>query len=146
MIAEAEEIITISKKIGVKVELLADGEAKLFIQKALELFSPFKNTGHLGIGHDSFVIPITKWEYSYMDYLCQEKGYIFFPQRNLLSKKTVVRIEDLRMLGKILEESFGMEYFLTNRYMDFLIAVNWYAIEVTGTMEKTEKLRQFIND
>lgn len=130
--AEAEEIITVGKKLNIKAELLADDEAKSFIQRTLDLFTPFRTTGHLGIGHDSFTLPIDKWEVSYMEYLSQESGYIFFSQGSRLSGRTVVKIENLQELGKILDESFGMEYFLTNKNADFLIAVNWYVVEISG--------------
>lgn len=68
----------------------------------------------------------------------------FFEQNKVLNKKIVVKIEDLRLLGKILENSFGMEYFLTNEKMDFLIAVNWYVIEVSGTA-KTKLKKLFVD-
>lgn len=132
MIAEAEEIITIGKKLNIKVGLLAKDEAESCIQKTLNLFMPFKINGHLGIGHDSIELPIDEWEFSYMKYLSQEIGYIFFSQGNRLSSRTVVKIDNLQELGKILEESFGMEYFLTNKNADFLIAVNWYVVEISG--------------
>ena len=132
MIAEAEEIITVGKKLNIKAELLADDEAESFIQRTLDLFTPFRTTGHLGIGHDYITLPIDKWEFSYMEYLSQESGYIFFSQNNRLSGRTVVKIENLQELGKILDESFGMEYFLTNKNADFLIAVNWYVVEISG--------------
>ena len=132
MLAEAEELITVGKKLNIKAELLADDEAESCIQRTLDLFMPFRTTGHLGIGHDSFTLPIDKWEFSYMEYLSQESGYVFFSQKKRLSGRTVVRIDNLQELGKILEESFGMEYFLTNKNADFLIAVNWYVVEILG--------------
>ena len=132
MIAEAEEIITVGKKLNIKTELLADDEAERFIQRTLDLFTPFRTTGHLGIGYDYITLPIDNWEFSYMEYLSQESGYIFFSQNNRLSGRTVVKIDNLQELGKILDESFGMEYFLTNKNADFLIAVNWYVVEISG--------------
>lgn len=133
MVPEADELITIGKKLNIKIELLMDDEAEEHINRTLNIFKPYKITGHLGIGNSSFKLPIDKWEFSYMKYLCEECGYIFFEQESRLSKKTVVRIENIRLLGEILKKSFGMEYFLTNDKVDFLIAVNWYVIEVSGT-------------
>lgn len=141
MLLEAKELLEIGKELDIKIELLTDSEAEKYISKSLNVFSPFKVTGHLGIGHNSFNLPIDKWEFSYMEYLCEESGYIFFGQRSNLYKNTVVKIENLRLLGRILEKSFGIEYFLTNEKTDFLIAVNWYVIEVSGTAQKMlEKL------
>lgn len=136
MISEAEELFTTGKKLDIKIELLTDSKAEKYINKSLNLFSPFKVTGHLGIGHNSIDLPIDKWEFSYMEHLDKEGGYIFFDQMKSMYKHTVVKIEDIRLLGKILENSFGMEYFLTNEKTDFLIAVNWYVIEVAGTAKK----------
>jgi len=31
-----------------------------------------------------------------------------------------------------MKKSYGMEYFVSNKNADFLIAVNWYVIEVAG--------------
>lgn len=31
-----------------------------------------------------------------------------------------------------MEESFGMEYFVSNKTSDYLLAVNWYVIEGVG--------------
>lgn len=77
MIAEVDELLDIGRKLNIKIELLTDETAEKYINKVLDLFKPFKLTGHLGIGHDSFHIPIDEWEFSYMEYLCQEAGYIF---------------------------------------------------------------------
>lgn len=38
-----------------------------------------------------------------------------------------------KLIGDLMENSFGMEYFVSNEKLDFLIAVNWYAIEVAGS-------------
>lgn len=141
MISEAEELLTIGKELDIKIELLTDSKAEKYIDRSLKLFNPFKVTGHLGIGHDSFNLSIDKWEFSYMKHLDEESGYIFFDQKSNLYKHTVVKIENIRLLGEILEKSFGMEYFLTNEKTDFLIAVNWYVIEVSGTAKK--RLRNY---
>ena len=74
-----------------------------------------------------------------MDYLPQEVGYIFFEQNSELKGKTVLEIENLKLLGKILIKTSGMEYFLTNQDMNFLIAVNWYVIEIAGVVEEQMK-------
>lgn len=144
MLSEGAELLTVGKNLGITIDLLTGEKAKICINNVLNLFTPFKIIGHVGIGSDSLKLPIGKWEFSYMEYLNKEQGYIFFEQNNKLQKETVIKIEDLRTLGKILEKSFGMEYFLTNKKMDFLIAVNWYVIEVVGTAEKRlEKLLKY---
>lgn len=48
----------------------------------------------------------------------------------------MIKIKDVRLLGEVLEKSYGMEYFLTNRDKDFLISVNWYEIEGIGNVKE----------
>lgn len=136
MIQEAEELLSVGSELGIKIEILDDYEANMCIHNALEKFKPFKITNHIGIGHDSFCLPIDEWEFSYTKYLPKESGYIFFEQSSILSRKTVIKIDDINLFGKVIENSFGMEYFLTNKNSDFLIAVNWYVVEVAGKIEK----------
>lgn len=118
MIPEIEELLNIGKELNINIELLTDNESKVCINNILNLFNPFKVTWNI---------------------YAKKKDISFFEQVNNANKRMVVKIENLKLLGKILEKSFGMEYFLTNEKMDFLIAVNWYVIEVSGTAKETRK-------
>lgn len=40
-------------------------------------------------------------------------------------------VDDVRGVSRLMEGSYGMEYFVSNEGGDFLIAVNWYVIEYT---------------
>lgn len=51
--------------------------------------------------------------------------------------------EDGSRLGEILEGYFGLEYFLTNEKMDYMISVNWYEIE--GKLTIPSKLSVQLN-
>ncbi len=141
--AEANELLEVGKRLDIKVEVLPDNEAQTYISQILERFKPFKVTGHVGIGHDSFCLGIDAWEFSYMEYLPKGSGYIFFDQGRSMNQRTVVKIEDLRLLGRILEDSFGMEYFVANETADFLIAVNWYVVEISGAEKALGRLSGF---
>ena len=77
-------------------------------------------------------------EFSYTNILPEESGYIFFEPTGETEKRTVVWISDIRQAGTLFENSFGMEYFLSNENSDYLIAVNWYVVEISG--EKAEAL------
>lgn len=140
---EANELIEVGERLNIKIELLPDNEAKKYIDQVLERFRPFKVTGHIGIGHDSFCLGIDAWEFSYMEYLPKGSGYLFFDQGDSMSQRTVVKIEDLTRLGRILENSFGMEYFVANEAVDFLIAVNWYVVEISGAAKALGRLSGF---
>ena len=45
-------------------------------------------------------------------------------------------IKNAKLIGRLMENSFGMEYFVSNEKVNFLIAVNWYVIEVAGDARK----------
>ncbi|RAV02766.1 hypothetical protein DQG13_08955 [Paenibacillus sp. YN15] len=96
-------------------------------------FTPFKTAGHLAIGADSHAISLEKYEFSYSKYLNSEPAFIFFDQEGL-DRNTVVVVKDAKLAGDLMENSFGMEYFLSNEKLDYLIAVNWYVIEVAGSV------------
>lgn len=57
-------------------------------------------------------------------------GWIFFEQ-SVSNKNVVVVVDDVGDISKLMEGSYGMEYFVSNEGGDFLIAVNWYVIEYT---------------
>lgn len=44
----------------------------------------------------------------------------------------MIAIHSGRRLGEIMENSFGMEYFVTNKDFAYLLAINWYVIEGVG--------------
>lgn len=136
ILPEALELISVGQELNIEIKLLEYEKAQENIDNVLQLFCPFKVNGHIGIGHDSVELPLERWEYSYMKCLPKEEGYIFFGQTSRLSKQTMTKIKDVRLLGEVLEKSYGMEYFLTNRDKDFLISVNWYAIEGIGSVKE----------
>lgn len=43
-----------------------------------------------------------------------------------------MEIENVKMVGELFANSFGMEYFLSNKNLDYLVAVNWYTVECCG--------------
>lgn len=47
-------------------------------------------------------------------------------------KGDVVKIKEGVRLCEILTDCYGMEYFVSNKSMDFIICVNWYVIECEG--------------
>lgn len=45
-------------------------------------------------------------------------------------------MDNIKNICDMMSESFGMEYFLFNEQFDYLIAVNWYVIELTDGAKK----------
>lgn len=71
-------------------------------------------------------------EFSYSEYLESEPAYIFFDQEGR-DRNSVVVVKDTKLIGLLMENSYGMEYFVSNEKADFLIAVNWYVVEAAGS-------------
>lgn len=54
-----------------------------------------------------------------------------------MNKDVVVIIEDARNISRLMENSSGMEYFISDKDISFLISVNWYSIEYVGNVDLT---------
>jgi hypothetical protein len=134
------ELTQTSNNIGIDVVILDENDSKQYIKKVINIFKPFKTTGHLSIGNETLTIPLEGNEFSYSKHLESEPAYIFFDQESR-DRNSVVVIKDVKLIGNLMENSYGMEYFVSNKKADFLIAVNWYVIEVAGSaIESLTKL------
>ncbi len=129
------ELIETSNNIGIDIEVLDENDSKQFIKRVIDTFKPFKILGHLSIGEEVMTIPLEANEFSYSNYLKCEPAYIFFDQEGS-DRNSVVVVKDATLIGNLMENSYGMEYFVSNKRIDFLIAVNWYVIEGVGTATK----------
>ncbi|TMV50634.1 hypothetical protein FE783_08035 [Paenibacillus mesophilus] len=131
-----QELTQTGRSLGVDIVILDENDSKQYIKRVIELFKPFKITGHLSIGEGTLTIPLEGNEFSYSKYLKSEPAYIFFDQESR-DRNTVVTVKDTKLIGNLMENSYGMEYFVSNEKSDFLIAVNWYAIEVAGSAKES---------
>ena len=134
-----EEILRASVYCGAAASPLASEETKTHIEKVKDKFRPFKTSGHLAIGHDSVCLPLEGNEFSFQRHLDAEPAIVFFDDHPWTAEKAV-RIADVRNLGRVLEECSGLEYFMSDEAMTYLIAVNWYVIEGTGSV--AERLKE----
>ena len=131
------EISEVCRELGITYSLLSKDKSLKIINEAFNKFKVLKKTGHLAIhNNDSKSIPIEANEFVFSLNLKKEPVYIFFDQGNILNKDSVICIDNAQLVGAIMENSYGMEYFLTNERLSYLIAVNWYVIEVTGEAKK----------
>lgn len=125
------ELTQVSSNMEIEILTLDENDSKQYIKKVIDIFKPFKITGHLSIGTETLTIPLEGNEFSYSKYLKSEPAYIFFDQEGR-DRNTVVVVKDAKSIGTLMENSYGMEYFVSNKNADFLIAVNWYVIEIAG--------------
>lgn len=130
------ELIQASNNLGIDIVVIDEITSKKYIKRVIDKFKPFKTTGHLSIGNDTLIIPLEENEFIYSKYLESEPAYIFFDQEGR-DRNSVVVVKDAKRIGDLMENSYGMEYFVSNEKVDFLIAVNWYVIEVAGQAIET---------
>ncbi|MEL6189467.1 MAG: hypothetical protein AAFU79_32995, partial [Myxococcota bacterium] len=106
-------------------------EADRYRCDVLRRFRPERTSGHLAIGRDIVCLPTDDYEFRLGGVLPERPVRLFFDQDGP-DRRAVVEVMDGSRLGEVMEESFGMEYFLSNEEASLLIAVNWYAIEFAG--------------
>jgi hypothetical protein len=133
------ELKSNADKIGLNYSIIKGIEAEKLISKILKKFNPLRFSGHLAISNDSKVISLEENEFTYTLAIKRQKGYLFFDQEGV-DKNIVLEVENIQRVGELMEESFGIEYFLSNSNLSFLIAVNWYVIEVSGNCEDIKDL------
>ena len=133
-LSHAHEILASSKKLGINTKILAEDIAQSYIHKTLSKFYPEKMGGHLSIGREAKYISTETHEFSFSKSLKKEPAYIFFEQ-NHQQKNLVILIADAREISNIMENCYGMEYFVSNKRKSFLISVNWYVIETSGEFD-----------
>ena len=134
-----KELKSNADKIGLNYSIIKGIEAEKLISKILKKFNPLRFSGHLAISNDSKVISLEENEFTYTLAIKKQKGYLFFDQEGI-DKNLVLEVENIQRVGELMEESFGIEYFLSNSDLSFLIAVNWYVIEVSGNCEDIKDL------
>lgn len=127
-----DELKKSANELGLVCHVLDSEMSRCFIKKVTDKFAVERPTSHVAIGQDSVTVPLEPHEFSFsMNFRC-EPVFLFFDQDGP-DRELVVVLKDGQSLGQVLENSFGMEYFVTNETHEYLLAVNWYVIEGAGT-------------
>lgn len=129
---KSTELLKNCSSLAITCFSLPPRKAKRVVSECLLKFKPEITSGHLQIGGQSMSLQVFKVEFTYSKYLNAEAGYIFFDQTGE-ERDMVIYIENVQKTSLLMEHSFGIEYFLTNESFDYLIAVNWYTLEVVGS-------------
>lgn len=133
------ELASNSESIGLKYCVIEGEEAREIISKVLTKFKPLKTSGHLCLSNSNGVIPLGDNEFTYTLLMKKQKGYLIFDQEGS-DRNLVFEVDNIQKVGELMSESFGIEYFLFDERLNFLIAVNWYVIEVSGDCEELKSL------
>ncbi len=126
-----KELMCVGSKINVSSHSIIGDEANTYIESIFHKYKPERKIGHLMIGGDSIAISAEKYDSVYSKELPPIKGYVFFEQ-NKFNKNNIFVIDDVSCLCDVMNEAYGMEYFVSDENLDFLIAVNWYVVEAAG--------------
>ncbi|KNB71980.1 hypothetical protein ADS79_16230 [Brevibacillus reuszeri] len=102
--------------------------------EVLEKYKPWKTEGHLSIGEDANSLSTDDYEFSFSLSMESVPAFIFFEQ-NYINKCDVVVVDDAKNITSLMENSHGMEYFISDESLSFLISVNWYSIEYAGDID-----------
>ncbi len=127
-----QELLQVGQQLGIHVTALDQQQAQHYIERVLARYKPDQTSNHLSIGDGALTLSLEQHEFNYSEMLEQESVYMFFDQEGM-DRQQVVVIQDARLVGKLMENAFGMEYFLSNEQAEFLIAVNWYTMQAVGT-------------
>lgn len=119
-------------ELGLACTVLSPDLASKFISDVTQKFEVEKLSGHVAINHDSISVALEPHEFTFSQQLPSGPAFVFFDQLGSDCGNVVV-LQDGKSLGKVLENSFGMEYFVSNENYEYLLAVNWYVIEGVGT-------------
>ncbi|MBK1897572.1 hypothetical protein [Chryseobacterium paridis] len=134
MSRKVNEIQKVCKELKIDFKVLSKSESINIINKVFDKYKISKKSGHLAIYSDkSFSISTEDNEFTYSINLDDEPVYVFFDQDNY-ERDQVTLIGNGQKLGMIMENSFGIEYFVTNTDFTYVLSVNWYVIEGIGSV------------
>lgn len=132
--SRAEELLRAAGELGLSCALMPEGQALVYVAEVLRRYRPRSISEHLAIGGDTVSVPLEEPEFSYAQHLGPGPAFVFFEQEEGdQDRRRVVVVQDGRSLGELFGNTYGMEYFVSDAAMGFLLAVNWYVIEGTGS-------------
>ena len=136
----AEEFLRAASVIGAACHTLDAADGAAYIQRLFDTFKPDRTDGHLMIGHESDDYPLQAAETDFSLALPNRPARILFDQLST-DRGQVLELVDGPRLCEVMSQCFGMEYFVSDIDADYLIAVNWYVVEVAGSAREWLKRR-----
>ncbi|EPD6619743.1 hypothetical protein ACSC89_004732 [Salmonella enterica subsp. enterica] len=130
-LSHAKELLSVADNIGIDITLLAEEMAMEYVRFIFDKYKPWKLEGHLSIGDSVSKLSTEDNEFTFSLSMDKVPAFIFFEQ-DYINKNNVLMISDASKISQLMENSHGMEYFISNKIGSYLIAINWYSIEFTG--------------
>jgi len=125
-----KELEEAAEKLFLEYSIVEGEMANEFIQATFNKFKPFKVTGHLSIGSEfSEEMSTDEHEFTFSEKYLSGPVYVFFEQ-DYYNKNQIFVLKEGRHFSKLMQECYGMKYFITDEEKKILISVNWYIIEI----------------
>ena len=130
----ARELLRVADAMSIKASILPEDEGQAYIASVLEKFKPWKTEGHLAIGDGAKRMATETHESSFSNAMAAARAMIFFEQ-NDVNRHHVIVVDNAQDISRLIDNSHGMEYFVSDEEISYLISVNWYAIEYVGDID-----------
>lgn len=125
-----KELESAAKKLFLEYSIIEAERAGEFIQETINKFKVSKITGHLSIDSEiSKKISTDEHEFTFSKEYLSDTAYVFFEQ-DYYNKNQIFILKKGNLFSQLIQECYGMEYFITDEKKSFLISVNWYTIEI----------------
>jgi len=125
-----KELEAAAKKLLLEYSIIEGETAQKFILGTFNKFKPIKVIGNLSIGSDiSDKLSTDEYEFNFSEKYISGTVSVFFEQ-DYYNKNQIFILKNGKLFSKLMQECYGMEYFLTNDINSYLISVNWYVIEI----------------
>ena len=122
-----DALLTACAALRVQVEVRDECTTQPFKAAVYAQFLPDILGPHPSIGKGSILAPTDDHEFRFTKKMLKVPCVIFFDD-----VPASLQVADLSRVSDAMALCHGMEYFISNPSMSFLISVNWYQIELDG--------------
>ncbi|MGL5891167.1 MAG: hypothetical protein ACRC3B_14860 [Bacteroidia bacterium] len=141
---KAQQLVDSASELNYDCSILEGDDAKKIIDSIFLKFDPKIRANHLSIQSDeSMKLSTDKFELDLSNYFDESPVIVFFEQY-MENRNKIFVLSNGQQLSDVIGNTGGLEYFISNKEQDFLISVNWYSIEIIGSIK--ERLSKIISD
>ena len=126
-----EALVAACAALRVQVEVGDEPTTQTFKAAVYAKFLPDILGPHPSIGRGSILAPTDDHEFRFTKVMPKVPCVILFDHAS-----ASLLVSDLRCVSDAMALCHGMEYFISNPSMSFLISVNWFQIELDGEAQE----------
>lgn len=114
-----KELESAAKKLFLEYSIIEAERAGEFIQETINKFKVSKITGHLSIDSEiSKKISTDEHEFTFSKEYLSDTAYVFFEQ-DYYNKNQIFILKEGTLFSELIQECYGMEYFITDEKRAF---------------------------